>query len=243
MSALASLQRAFYAELAGDGPCTEGMEAYRRGMRESHHGALAAAYPVVRRLVGEAFFREAAARHDEAHPSASGDLHEYGAHFAPFLARYRFAASEPYLPDVARLEWALHECEYAADVPPLDFAALARLPAEAHAALRFELHPALRLVASDHPVLALWEANRPGRDGTPQRHGPERVLVARIEGTARARAVDEAEWRFLESLARGESLAEAYDCLGEEPPESIGTWLACYARDGIVSAFRSPAGP
>jgi len=239
MSDLAALQRAFLAEVLADGPCSGGVAVYRRGVIENQHGALAAAYPVVQRLVGEAFFREAAARYAHAWPSRSGDLHDFGAELAAFLRGYPFAAGLPYLADVARLEWALHESSHAEEGARLDFAALAAVPAERHGSLRFGLHPSVRRIDSAHPVLALWEANQPERDGTPERDGPERVLVARLHGTARPRAVDAVEWRFLESLARGESLEEAHDRLGEFAAAFIGPALARYAREGILCGVRS----
>jgi len=242
MSGLAALQRAFLDEVLGSGRCSPGMEVYRRGARENHHGALAAAYPAVRRLVGDAFFREAAVRYAAAWPSRSGDLHEFGAELAAFLRDDPFAASLPYLHDVARLEWALHESSHAAEAGPLDFAALAALPSSAHASLRFELHPSVRRIESPHPVLALWEANQPGRDGTPEREGAQRVLVSRLDGTARPRAVDDVEWRFLESLAQGESLGEAYDRLGGDAG-AIAPALARYAREAILCGFRSAESP
>jgi hypothetical protein len=237
MSALRASQRAFLDEILATGECAPGMEVYRRGVAENQRGALAAAFPVVQRLVGEAFFREAASRYARACPSRSGDLHEFGAGMARFLETYPYAAGLPYLADVARLEWALHEAFHAADAAALDLAALAAVPGERHAELRFALHPSVRRIASDHPVLAIWEANQASRDGTPERGGPERVLVARADGVARPRAVGEPEWLLLESLAEGLTLGEAHDRLGESAAAAIPPALARYAREGIVCGF------
>ena len=143
------------------------MEIYRGNVLANRRGTLRATYPVVCRLVGDAFFDEAAARYAGHAPSRSGDLHEYGDAFANFLEGYAHARSLPYLADVARLEWACHECYHAADAGAFDFAALARVPAERHAGLRFLLHPSTRLLRSSHPVAAIMEANQPDRDGTP----------------------------------------------------------------------------
>ena len=55
-----------------------------------------------------AFFGEAARQYIVGHPSLSGDLNDYGGEFAQFLAAYPHAADLPYLPDVARLEWAIN---------------------------------------------------------------------------------------------------------------------------------------
>jgi len=158
----------------------ERLAIYRRNLHANWRSALADTHPVVERLVGPAFFGEAARRYALAHPSASGDLHRFGAGFAAFLGAYEHAKDLPYLADVARLEWAWHECFHAAEAAALDVAALSGVPADRHGDIRFALHPALRLVDSAYPVLAIWEANQPERDGTPDRlEGADSVLVHR----------------------------------------------------------------
>ncbi len=245
MSTLAELQRDFAAALFGASPPADVRVAiYRRNVLANLHNALAETYPVVRRLVGEAFFREAAARFARSAPSASGDLNLYGAGFAAFLESYAFARDLPYLPDVARLEWACHECFHGLDGATLDLAALARVSPERHGEIRFTLHPAVRLVASAHPVMALWEANQPERDGTPGRDaGPDHVLVRREGLAVRLRRVEAHEWRFLEGLARGARLDEAIE--GADPAHAealLGEALGRFAADGVIAGFAGPEG-
>ena len=93
----------------------ERLAVYRHNLHSNWRAALADTHPVVERLVGPAFFGEAARRYAIAHPSASGDLNRFGAGFARFLGAYEHARDLPYLADVARLEWAWHECFHAAD--------------------------------------------------------------------------------------------------------------------------------
>ena len=239
MSALALLQRDFMRALRdGAGVDAPGIEVYRQGVRASHAGALAATYPVVRRLVGDAFFTEAGRRYAATHASASGDLDEYGADFAAFIAGYEHAASLPYLRDVARLEWACHECERSPEPAAFDFAALANVPREAQAELRFTLHPAVRLVASAHPIVSIHAANAADRDGKPEHaSGAERALVRRVDGAARVDPCDPAQWRLLQGFARGESLAQASDGVAELlVPQALARWVSC----GVISAFVAP---
>lgn len=215
---LARVQAAFLdAVLSEREPEDAAMAVYHRTALAARRDALAAAYPVVRRLVGGAFFDEAAARFAFATPSRCGDLHAYGGGFPDFLARYAPARPLEYLPDVARLEWAVHECSRAPDGAALDARALAALPAEVLPRLELPLHPAARLVASPWPVLAIWEANQPERDGTPQRgEGSDRVLVRRVGWEAVPVAVDEDAWALLEAFARGLTLGQACATLGRD---------------------------
>lgn len=237
MSALGTVQREFMATLfAPDEPADPRVGVYRRNVLANLGGALAATYPVVRRLVGQAFFDEAARRYALAVPSTSGDLNHYGAGFHAFLAGYAPARELGYLPDVARLEWSLHESEQAADASPLDVAALSSVDPGREGDVHLELHPAVRLVASAYPVLAIWEANQPDRDGTPDRApAAERVLVRRGEHGTAARLVDSAEWNLLAALRDGASLDAAFDALGEEA-DRLPELLSRFAAANVLRA-------
>jgi hypothetical protein len=244
VSGLAALQRSFIEAIDGEGAAGwPGLEVYRNTARANLNGALADTYPVVRRLVGDAFFFEAARRYARAHPSASGDLNEYGAHLAAFLAGYEHAAGLPYLPGVARLEWACHECSRSADAGTLDFTQLARVPPARFARLRFALHPAVRLVRSRHPIAAIWQANQPDRDGIPERaQGAEHVVARRENLAVRVSCVEACEWDFLAALARGATLGEATSTLGEsEAARVLGVSLSRFVSEGVIAGFTPPA--
>ena len=85
------------------------LDIYRHNLFDSLSAALAAVYPTVAQLVGEGFFRFAAHAYIAAHPSRSGNLHDFGAQLPEFLAQFEPARGLPYLPDSARLDWAWHQ--------------------------------------------------------------------------------------------------------------------------------------
>jgi Putative DNA-binding domain len=253
MGELANLQSAFARALVTDdlasfAPGVRGeRDASRRHLAIYRHSvfanwtkALAGTFPVVERLVGEAFFREAARQFAIAEPSRSGDLNSLGGGFPRFLERYPHASGLPYLPDVARLEWACHESQMAADAEGLDFAALARVPADEQGAIRFRLQPAARLVESDYPVLALWEANQEERDGTPDRlEGGERVLVSRHDSSARLELLGAGDAIFLRGLARSLTLEQALE--GTPDDWDVGERLRHFAARGVIAGFSTGA--
>src|SRR4030067_705372 len=121
MPTLGDLQRAFawgVCDAAGErfpGEARHGrfggarlFQVYRNNVFLSLTGALAAVYPVVRRLVGEGFFDYLADSFIRAHRPGSGNLHDFGVELAEFLAGFPACAPHPYLADVARPEWAYH---------------------------------------------------------------------------------------------------------------------------------------
>ena len=126
MRSLLELQREFGDELLGAGGAPR-MAIYRGNAFGNWHGALAGAYPVVRRIVGEAFFEAMARDYARACPSASGDLNEYGSRLAQFVERHDGTRDLPYLPDVARLEWLVHRAFFAADPARFDLSRYAGL--------------------------------------------------------------------------------------------------------------------
>jgi hypothetical protein len=138
--------------------CDTAIEVYRNNYRGNLHDALAGAYPVIVQLVGDDFFRFLAKKYIECNQSTSASLHDYGAGMADFLAGFEPVWQLPYLPDMAKLEWACHVAYYAEDQLALSFESLAQIPAERYADL--VLHTACQLIRSKFPVAAIWQAHQ-----------------------------------------------------------------------------------
>jgi hypothetical protein len=250
MQSLARLQEAFYRAIvtgepgelaarvrAGRLSGTERLATYGRGVDANWRQALSESFPVVARLVGAAFFGEAVRQYARAHPSTSGDLHRFGSAFADFLAAYAHASALPYLADVARLEWATHESSHVEEAPPFDLAALGSVPEGEHGAIRFRLHPAVRLLRSEYCVASIWEANQDGRDGTLDRQCTgECVIVYRPDFEVRIERLSQSEWRFLAALEAGADLESATGQLGEGAA-GLPALLQRLVRDRIISGF------
>ena len=234
---LADRQRRFLDALYAEHEPQGALAIHRRNLLANLHGALAQAYPVVERLVGGAFFREAAERYTRLHPSRSGDLHRYGDAFADFLATYPHARELPYIADVARLEWLCAESFHAADSGRFDFAALGALPERERVCVRLALQPAFRRMRSAYPIVAIWEANQSGRDGTPARAtGADNAVVYREGFEVRVESVDDISWRFLSAVAMGTRL-EAIAEDGQLAPrlaDELVRWTRCGAIDGFA---------
>ena len=134
------------------------MRIYRNNVFGNLTGALRLTFPAVERLVGADFFAGAAARFISATPPGSADLYEYGAAFPDFLAAFEPAQGVAYLPDVARLEWAVNQALHSTNAPALTADALLDVPESQQADLRFTAHPSLFLLTLTHPAKAIWEA-------------------------------------------------------------------------------------
>ena len=82
--------------------------------------------------------------------------------------------------------------------------------------LRLILHPSVRVVRSAWPVLAIWEANQPDRDGKPDREeGADDVLVWREAQKVRLARLSPPQAAFVQGLGRGLALEDAADVEGD----------------------------
>ena len=104
---------------------------YRHHVLTTLTAALESAYPVVVRLVDRALLRLRGRSLHPPPPAGRAVLGEFGESFSEFLAGFPASAHLPYLPDVARLEWALHAAQHAEDAVALDLRPLAEVPPDA----------------------------------------------------------------------------------------------------------------
>jgi hypothetical protein len=184
---------------------------YRNTVVKGCVDALQANYPVVARLVGEEWFRAAAAIYVHEALPADPTLLRYGSSFADFLAHFEPAADFPYLPGVARLDRLWTEAHAAADDETLDPAAVARFAPEELAGAILHPHAAARWAwFEEAPIYTIWMRNR--ADGVPDGDidwRPEGALLVRPRDTVGWIALDAASCAFLDACAAGSTLAGA----------------------------------
>jgi hypothetical protein len=197
----------------GEFSAAERVQIYRRNTVVTLTEALAACYPTVQSLVGEEFFGETAEQYIRLYPPTSGNLHDFGSALATFLAHFAPAQALAYLPDVARLEWARQLSYHADDAPALEIETLKAVsPAELET-LRFEQHPASRLIASAYPIFDIWQLHN-SNDPQPTVDlgvGGQHVRVFRRRLKVDIELLGAAEYLWLQSLADGRSFGEATD--------------------------------
>jgi uncharacterized protein len=217
---------------------------YRGNLTATWGKTLANAYPVLRQLVGEEFFGGLSRAYGMANPSENADLNRFGAHFGAFLDTFPHVADLPYLPDMARLEWALHRAHYAPSAAPLGAAELAALTPQQLEAAVLRLHPTGALLASDWAVVALWQAHQDGAGVAfpAQMRAPSYALVLRPQWKTQVLALSRAEHAALSALAAGRSFGAALDAAFDiEPAFELGAHLGRWMERGVFAAIGSAA--
>lgn len=222
-------------------PAARHVQVYRNNTFANLTEALAACYPVVRRLVGEGFFDYAADSYIRRHPPTSGNLHDFGTELGDFLAAFAPAQSLAYLPDVARLEWAWQESYHAADAAPLAGAALAAVAPDDYPRIVFQLHPSARLLELSYPCLRIWRVNQADFDGDASvdlDQGGERLLVVRRGLDIEIESLGAADYALLHAFAEHRPLREASDAaLAAEPGFDLGAALRRHIGAGTIAGF------
>lgn len=217
------------------------VQIYRNNVFVSLTDALADVYPVVTRLVGEGFLKYASDAFIRTHPPRSGNLHDFGSEFAAFLADFPPAAELAYLPDVARLEWAYHCVFHAPEVDTLSPMELAKVPPDQYGEIRFALHPAIRLLDSDYPILSIWRVNQPdyeGDDSVNLSEGGVKLMIARRQLEIEFQLLSDGEFQWLSTLAQGRRFAEACRAALEvEPGFDLTRTLQQHVLQGTLVDF------
>jgi len=136
-----------------------GLRAYQLNAQATAQRVLASAYPTIAAQLGDDTLDTLAVLLWRSQPPMSGDLGEWGGHLPALLATHPDLQTWPWLADSARLDWACHTCERAADVG-LDADSLQRLGDTDPLRLHLQLRPCVQVVASNWPIGSLWHAHQ-----------------------------------------------------------------------------------
>ncbi|MCA3572457.1 MAG: putative DNA-binding domain-containing protein [Aestuariivirga sp.] len=183
------------------------LAVYQNNVAHSLIEALAARFPVIRRLVGSDFFAALARCYIEADGPRSPVLAEWGESFAEFLSTFPPLASYPYMADVARIEFARGRAFHAADALPID---PAWFSAQDPWSARLDLHPSVHVLRLEHPAVSIWERNQPGGEQVTLPAGGEIALILRDRSfDVPVRAISPGDAALIEALREGDSLGSA----------------------------------
>ena len=134
---------------AGDVPAVSRLNIHKNNYRESLSDNLASLFPALEAYVGTDFVRGALKEFCTANPPVSASLANYGFEFSEFLSNHMISEQIPYISDIVRLEWAMHELqivpEITYEIEPSDVRGCA-------------VSDNVRAVDSDFPLMSIWSA-------------------------------------------------------------------------------------
>lgn len=224
-------QQAFVDALLGraDAPLEltggeRGLAAYRNNQRVLAAQALAVPYTRLREALGEGEFAVMAWSFWRTHPPAGGDLGEWGGALASFLVER--AGEDSGLPDLARLDWAVHRADRAANAE-LDALSLNLLGTATPEELWLQLRPGVAVLAQRDGAVLVWRAGWRGQSqGLP---APDAAFMRAVLGGT--------------SLAAALETAAAVKGFGAETDFDFGAWLQSALQNAWLQAVRSTPPP
>lgn len=190
-------------------PAGKRFDVYRNNVVVSLIDAMETAFPVIHKLVGDAFFKAMAGVYIRAHPPTTPLLMFYGDEFPAFLEEFEHIKKLPYAADVARLELMRRRSYHARDITPIDPNELANIAPDDLMSARFTLSPTLELITSPHPIHAIWNMNMV-EDAPKPEAGGQAVLLMRPELDVEMTLIDHPTYIFLTTL-KTKSLSDAYE--------------------------------
>lgn len=220
-----------------------GLRAYRANAQALAETSLQASYPVLQQLLGAENFAHIAHDFWQHTPPQRGDLAHWGGELAVYLEQLpqlqALLLEHPYLPDVARVEWALHTASTATDaaLEPNSFQLLA---CGDPARLRLIPSPGFALVRSAYPVVAIGQLHD---ERMREMHETSREAIA--HGVAQTAAIyrqglrpmlgiaDAASAALMEATLHGQTLSAALDAaFAADEDFDFSTWLARSVQAG-----------
>lgn len=217
-----------------------GLKVYQSNGHALAERALRAVYPVLAQMLGEQSFAELARAFWHAHPPQVGDIADWGEALGAFVRDSGQLQDEPYVPDVAQAEWALHACGRAGD-READLATLALLTTEDAHTLTLDLAPGLAVLASAWPLASLVLAHLQSGPSLAQvgeelrRCIAQDVVVWRAGFQPKLRLALPGEREVLRALQSGQSLASA---LQADTALDFSQWLPLAVQTGLVLGAR-----
>ena len=226
-----------------------GLQAYRANAGALAQRALSAAYPVLTELMGDESFAPLARYFWQHAPPQRGDVAQWGAALPDFLEGAPQLANEPFLGDIARVEWALHAAATAQDAVT-DAASFALLASTDPAQTTLSLSDGATTMASAYPVVSIIHAHLHGTPTLAQAGAllgagtAQHALVWRRGLKPEVRLASATEHALVQALQAGVSLDAALtlacgvDSDGHAPVFDFSDWLAQAAQTGLVTGAR-----
>lgn len=236
-----------------DAFASRGLQVYQANGHALAERCLRAAYPVIEMMLGSDNFNALARDLWHCEPPTRGDLTRWGETLPAFLDRNDALVDVPYLPDVARAEWAYHAIASASDATP-DPASFARLGTGDTIGLTLTLAPGTTLINSTYPVATLVLSHRfqqPSLADAAQKIGArvaESALIWRNGLRPCLSLIPPVEAALIHSLLRGLDVPTALDAalageVSDAESFDFPHWLTQAVSLGLVTGVHDAPPP
>lgn len=195
------------------------IKIYQDSINAAKLNNLSSTYPVCQKLVGDHFFWGCARLYIKQSKHSDPNFNLFGGDFAEFLSGFKPVEQVPYLPDVARLEWAYQQATNAPTYTPCHKNAFINLNEAENMLL--QLPPNSTLLDSPYPILKIWEVNQEEAPKTEIHldQGGVKCLVWQKGYDINIDVLSGGQYQFLSCLQQPISLFELGEILSHQLPD------------------------
>ncbi len=213
---------------------------YQNNVLKSLTDVVIATYPLIESLTGIEFLRGAARLYIQDNLPEKSNLNDYGGNFSTFIEGFEPAKNLPYLPDIARMEWAMNEAYYAPDDSALNMQELQNIAEEDFEHLTFSLRHSCRFIRSNYPLYEIrdfcLEKDRVGHLNIDS--GNANLLILRSELEPHILEIESGEYDLLKNIEQGKTISQSLETISsDEPNLDLGEILQKHFSLGTFSSF------
>jgi len=184
-------------------------------------------YPATRGVVGDDFFKQMAQVFIQNTPPNAGNIHLYGDALVELCNVTPGLEGLPYLYDLMRYEWALHQSYFSVVSDALDHTAL---PQEELLTSSVVFNDSVSLVCSDYPVYEIQRQSLPTYEGNVSidlNQSQDNLLIYKLGHEVQCLELDEEQTLFIQGLEKNENLLQAIEGLqGSISADTLSTTLS-----------------
>jgi len=184
-------------------------------------------YPATRGVVGADFFKQMAQVFIQKTPPSVGNIHLYGKGFAKLCRSIEGLEGLPYLDDLIRYEWALHQSYYSVVSDALDPSSL---PQDELLTAEVVLNNSVSLICSEYPIYQIQRQSLPEYDGEVSidlNQSQDNVLIYKLGHQVHSLEIGREKAIFIQELEKNGNLLQAIEALqGSISADSLSSTLS-----------------
>jgi hypothetical protein len=218
----------------------DSLQIYRNNVFGGFDAVLEMIYPTIKNLVGKNCFANFCTKYRQKYISESGNLNDYGKHFAKLVSDLKTEHQLAYLKDLAKLEWQFHRAYFSKETADFEIKKFKKLKEKDLFKVKFKLHPSCCLLASKYQIYNIWNFFKTNSKKKVDLKKLENqwVLISRPKYKTNLEELSKLEFLFLKQVKSKKNLYQIYQILIKlQPNFDIGSLINKYISTGIISAY------
>lgn len=190
------------------------LQAYSNNYQGGLTAFLKITYPQVYSHLGEHNFNFICRDYIAENPMIKSEIDEYGHTFPQFLAHQISVRTQmqelAFLPDIAKVDWAVQSSYYNEMRSTFDFDSFAKLNIEQQHDVNFSLAPDIIVVGSHWPLEKLWQSHNESQilEDIEYTHDIHWVIIERPDLAVSVKSISPLYEKYVSSIKQGATLAE-----------------------------------